>query len=189
MAAASVEWRTYILIKNNSAYPFGVARLGAMVGWDKLPGINGATTMLSSVCVKYRATIVAAAIMLAGTSVEAQQTGTVHLHVVNAGFIVSTGSGTGTLNYKGREYRLSVTNVSFGTIGLSRAELMGTAHNLRSATDIVGTYRTVAAGLTVGGGVQVARFQNANGVILELAGIQVGVPMVLGSDAMTIGLQ
>jgi hypothetical protein len=137
---------------------------------------------------KYHAAIVAAAIMLAGTSVRAEQAGTVHLKVFNT-FISSTGSGTGTLNYKGREYRLSVTNVSFGTIGISGTELTGTAHNLRSATDIVGTYRTVAAGLTVGGGAQVARFQNANGVILELAGMQVGVPVVLGSAAMTIGLQ
>ena len=57
--------------------------------------------MLSSVSMKYRAGIVAAKIMLAGTSVEAQQTGTVHLNVVNT-FISSTGSGTGTLNYKGQ---------------------------------------------------------------------------------------
>jgi hypothetical protein len=137
---------------------------------------------------KYRAAIVAAAIMLAGTSARAEQAGTVHLNVFNT-FIFSTGNGTGTLNYKGREYRLRATNVSFGTIGTSGTELMGTAHNLRSATDIVGTYRTVATGLTVGGDAQVARFQNANGVILELAGVQVGVPMVLGSDAMIIGLQ
>jgi hypothetical protein len=129
--------------------------------------------MLSSVCMKYRAAIAAAAIMLAGTSVEAQQTGAVRLNVFNT-FISSTGSGTGTLNYKGREYRLRVTSVSFGTIGISGTELMGTAHNLRSATDIVGTYRTVAAGLTVGGGAQVARFQNA---------------VVVGSAAMTIGLR
>jgi hypothetical protein len=145
--------------------------------------------MLSFVSMKYRAGVLAAAIMLAGTSVDAQQAGTVHLNVVNAGFIASTGSGTGTLNYKGKEYRLSVTNVSFGTVGISGAELVGTAHNLRTAADIVGTYSTVAAGLTVGGGAQVARFQNANGVMLELAGIQVGVPVVLGSAAVTIGLQ
>jgi len=62
------------------------------------------------------------------------QTGTIHLHVVSAGFIVSTGSGTGTL-----EYPLSVGNVSFGTIGVAGAELVGTVHNLRTVADIVGT--------------------------------------------------
>jgi hypothetical protein len=159
-----------------------------MVSRDVLLGTKGATTMLSSVSKKYRAGIVAATVMLAGTSAEAQQTGTVHLNVVSAGFIASTGSGTGTLSYKGREYRLSVTKVSFGTIGVSGAELVGTAHNLRTAADIAGAYRTVAVRLT-GGGAQVTRFQNANGVILELAGIQVGVAVILGSAAMTINLQ
>jgi hypothetical protein len=148
-----------------------------------------ASVKYRSFSMRYRATILAVVIMLAGTSVEAQQAGTVHLNVVNAGFIASTGSGTGTLNYKGKEYLLRVTNVRFGTIGLSGTELVGTAHNLRTAADIVGTYSTVAAGLAVGGGAQVARFKNGNGVMLELAGIQVGVPVVLGSAAMTIGLQ
>ena len=41
---------------------------------------------------------------------------------------------------------------------------MGTAYNLRTAADIAGMYKAAAAGLTVGGGAQVARFQNANGV-------------------------
>ena len=144
--------------------------------------------MLSSVSMTCRAAIVAA-MMLAGTSVEAQQNGTVHLNVLNVGFIVSTGSGTGTLNYEGREYRLIVTNVSSGTIGVSGANLVGTAYNLRTAADIAGAYRTIAVGLTVGGGVQVARYQNANGVILELAGVEVGVALVLGPAGMTIALQ
>jgi hypothetical protein len=78
------------------------------------------------------------------------QTGSVHLHVVSAGFIVSTGSGTGTLSYQGREYPLSVGNVSFGTIGIAGAELVGTVYNLRTAADIAGTYTSVGAGLTVG---------------------------------------
>jgi hypothetical protein len=138
--------------------------------------------------------------MLAATSVESRaqtrgsveshpQTGTVHLHVVSAGFIVSTGSGTGTLSYQGREYPLSVGNVSFGTIGVAGAELVGTVHNLRTVADIVGTYTSVAAGLTVGAGAEVGRFRNANGVILELAGLQVGLAVGLGSAGMTITLQ
>jgi hypothetical protein len=60
---------------------------------------------------------------------------------------------------------------------------------LRIAADIAGTYRAVAAGVTVGGGAQVARFQNANGVILELLGVQLGLKVVLGSAGMTIALQ
>src|SRR5262245_65449221 len=64
--------------------------------------------MLGSIhFMKYGAGNMAAAIMLLlGTSAESHaQTGTVHFTVVNAGFIVSTGSGTGTLSYHGKEYR------------------------------------------------------------------------------------
>jgi hypothetical protein len=137
---------------------------------------------------KFGAAIVGAAIMLVGTSVDAE-TGSIHLTVVKAGFIVSTGSGTGTLDYQGRTYRLSVSSFGFGTIGVSGGELVGTAHNLRTAADIAGTYKAAAAGLTVGAGGQVARFQNANGVILELVGAQLGLAVSLGSAGMTIALQ
>jgi hypothetical protein len=137
---------------------------------------------------KFGAAIVGAAIMLVGTSVDAE-TGSIHLTVVKAGFIVSTGSGTGTLDYQGRTYRPSVSSFGFGTIGVSGGELVGTAHNLRTAADIAGTYKAAAAGLTVGAGGQVARFQNANGVILELVGAQLGLAVSLGSAGMTIALQ
>jgi hypothetical protein len=43
--------------------------------------------------------------------------------------------------------------------------------------------------LTVGAGGQVARFQNASGVTLELVGAQLGLAVSLGSAGMTIGLQ
>ena len=69
---------------------------------------------------KFGAAIVGAAIILGGTSVDCySQTGSIHLTVVKAGFIVSTGSGTGTLDYQGRTYRLRVSSFGFGTIGVS----------------------------------------------------------------------
>ena len=139
---------------------------------------------------KFGAAIVGAAIILAGTSVDCySQTGSIHLTLVKAGFIVSTGSGTGTLDYQGRRYRLRVSTFGFGTMGVSGGALVGTAYNLRTAADIAGTYKAVAAGLTVGAGGQVARFQNANGVILELVGAQLGLAVSLGSAGMTIALQ
>ena len=139
---------------------------------------------------KFGAAIVSAAIILGGTSVDCySQRGSIHLTVVKAGFIVSTGSGTGTLDYQGRTYRLRVSSFGFGTIGVSGGELVGTAYNLRTAADIAGTYKAAAAGLTVGAGGQVARFQNANGVILELIVAQLGLAVSLGSTGMTIALQ
>ena len=127
-------------------------------------------------CILFRqfsAAIVGAAIILGGASVDCYvQTGTVHLTVVKAGFIVSTGSGTGTLDYQSRRYPLRVSTFGFGTIGVSGGKLVGTAYNLRTAADIAGTYKTVAAGLTV-----------------ELVGAQLGLAVSLGSAGMTIALQ
>jgi hypothetical protein len=89
----------------------------------------------------FGAAIVGAAIMLIGASVDCSaQTGSIHLTVVKAGFIVSTGSSAGTLDYRGRTYRLSVSSFGFGTIG-SGGELVATAYNLRTAADIAGTYK------------------------------------------------
>jgi len=140
---------------------------------------------------KFCAAIIRAAIILGGTSVDCYaQTGSIHLTLVKAGFVVSTGSGTGTLDYQGRTYRLSVSSFGFGTIGVSGGALVGTAYNLRTAADIAGTYRAgPTVGLMLGAGGQVARFQNAHGVILELIGPQVGLAVSLGSAGMTIALQ
>ena len=63
------------------------------------------------------------------------------------GFFVSTGSGTGILDYQDGTYRLSVSSFGFGTIGVSGGELVGTAQNLRTVADIAGTYMAAAAGL------------------------------------------
>ena len=97
---------------------------------------------------KFGAAIMGAAIILGGTSADCySQRGSIHLTVVKAGFIVSTGSGTGTLDYQGRTYRLRVSSFGFGTIGVSGGALVGTAYNLRTAADIAGTYKAVSAGL------------------------------------------
>jgi hypothetical protein len=150
---------------------------------------------------KCRVGIVAAAIMLVATSLGShaqtgtgnvephEQTGSIHLHLVTAGFIVSTGSGTGTLSYQGSEYPLRVADVSLGTIGVSGLELVGTVRNLRTVADIAGRYTSVGAGLTIGAGAEIGRFGNANGVVLELGGLQLGLALGVGSAGMTITLK
>jgi hypothetical protein len=75
---------------------------------------------------KFGAAIVDAANILGGTSVDCySQTGSIHRTVVKAGFIVGTGSGTGTLDCEGRTYRLRVSSFGFGTIGVSGGRTVG----------------------------------------------------------------
>jgi hypothetical protein len=131
-----------------------------------------------------------AAIMLTGTPLRSYaDTGSVRLKITKVGFIVGVGGGSGTLNFKGRNYRLSIGGVSAGTIGAAGADLVGTASNLRTAADIAGTYSAVSAGVAVAGGAKAATLQNSNGVVLQLQGRQVGFEASLSLGGMTISLQ
>jgi hypothetical protein len=116
-------------------------------------------------------------------------TGQVRLNIVKAGFIVGVGGGSGTLVYQGQTYRLSVGGIGLGSLGIAAVDLVGTASNLRSPYDIAGTYSAAGAGAAFVGGGQAATLQNEKGVVLQLAGPQVGFQVSLGLAGMTIGFQ
>ena len=127
---------------------------------------------------KYCAAIIGAAVILTGAPSQSNaDTGSVRLKVTKVGFIVGVGGGSGTLTFKGRQYRLSLSGVSAGTIGVAGADLVGTATNLRVAQDIAGTYSAASAGLAVAGGAKVVTLQNAKGVVLQLQGRSVLRPL------------
>jgi hypothetical protein len=139
---------------------------------------------------KFCAAFIVAAVMLTGAPSQSYaETGSVRLKITKVGFIVGVGGGSGTLNFKGKSYRLSIGGVSAGTIGAAGADLVGTASNLRTAADIAGTYSAVSAGVAVAGGAKVATLQNSNGVVLQLKGRQVGFEASLSLSGMTISLQ
>ncbi len=139
---------------------------------------------------KFSAVILAAAIMLAGAvSQSYAETGSVRLKITKVGFIVGVGGGSGTLTFQGKRYRLSISGVSAGTIGVSGMDLVGTASNLRTAADIAGAYSALSAGIAVAGGAKVATLQNSNGVVLQLQGRQVGFSASLSVSGLTISLQ
>lgn len=125
--------------------------------------------------VKFGAVVAVAALMLSSTiSPSYADTGSVRIRVAKAGFIVGVGGGSGVLRFKGRNYRFRVDGISAGTIGVARAELIGTASNLQSAADLAGSYTAVSAGVAIAGGGKSARLRNSKGVILDLRGRQVG---------------
>ena len=139
---------------------------------------------------KTLAAIAALALMLAAAPTFAHaQTGTVHLKIVKAGFIVGVGGGDGTLFYHGHRYGLRVGGIGIGSIGIASAHLSGTAYHLTNPADIAGTYGAAGAGGTFVGGAAVARLQNDKGVVLELHGAQMGFHVSLGLAGMTIALK
>jgi hypothetical protein len=139
---------------------------------------------------RFCAAIMVAVIMLTGTlSSSYAETGSVRFHIVKAGFIIGAGGGSGTLNFKGKQYRLSIGGINVGTIGASAVDLVGTASNLRTAADIVGTYTQGSAALAVVGGARVATLQNTNGVVIKVRGPSVGLEASLSLSGMTISMQ
>ena len=139
---------------------------------------------------KYCAVVaIAASMVIAALSQSYAETGSVRFHIVKAGFIVGIGGGSGTLNFRGRNYRLSIGGINVGTIGASAVDLVGTASNLRTAGDIVGTYTQGSAALAIVGGGRVATLQNANGVIIRVRGPAIGLEASLSLSGMTISMQ
>ena len=139
---------------------------------------------------KYGAAVLMAAIMLvAVASPSDAATGTVRVTVTRAGFIIGIGGGSGTLQFANRSYPLSVGGISVGTLGVSSADFVGRAYHLRRPEDIAGTYTAVGAGLAIAGGARVARLRNANGVVLELRGRQVGFEVAIDLSGMNVSMR
>src|ERR1700758_543867 len=116
----------------------------------------------------------ALAILLAGilSSPSKADTGTVRVVFTKGGFIVGVGGGNGVLYFRGHRYPFRVSGMSVGfTIGASTTQFSGHALNLRSPSDIQGTYSVIGAGgaLAAGaGGVQLQN--NQTGGILQPTG-------------------
>src|ERR1700757_5225859 len=125
------------------------------------------------------------------TSPSRADTGTVRVVFTKGGFIVGVGGGNGVLYFRGHRYPFRVSGMSVGfTIGASTTQFSGHALNLRSPSDIQGTYSVIGAGgaLAAGaGGVQLQN--NQTGVILQLTGGKVGVEVSAAVGGVTIALQ
>jgi hypothetical protein len=116
-------------------------------------------------------------------------TGTVALHIASAGFIFGVSGGSGSLIFRGQRFPLSVGGIRAGAlIGISAADLVGTAFHLHSPGDINGIYSAIGAGLSVAGGRTAAQLSNANGVVLRLRGRQVGFSFSIDLAGMSISI-
>ena len=118
------------------------------------------------------------------------QTGQVRINIVKGGWFIGAQAGNGTLTFAGKSYPLAVGGLSAGLVfGGSATDFVGTASNLRRASDIQGVYSALGAGAAIAGGARVIRMRNANGVVLALRGKQVGLMANLDLSGMTIALR
>jgi len=136
------------------------------------------------------ATLIVATGTLLAAGIAAAADGTIELEIYKAGFIVGGSGGSGTLTFQGKKYPVSVGGVSLGaTIGASKAELIGTVHNIKTPSDIEGVYTAGTAGLAVAGGAKTAELKNSKGVELKVKGKQIGLEISLDLSGMQLSLK
>ena len=121
--------------------------------------------------IKFAAAAFVAAAMLMVTTLPSQaDSGTVRLRVGSAGFIIGVGGGSGTLTFHGKTYPLRISGVSLGMIGVSSADLVGRARNLRRPAISQAHTRRSARVLQSLAARRLPRLRNANGVVLQVQG-------------------
>ena len=81
------------------------------------------------------------------------------------------GSGSGYLFYQGQKYSLGVSGATIGRMWATSIDLVGTASNLHSAGDILGTYNPADNKAALTKRAAAARLQNAKGVVLEIRAV------------------
>lgn len=118
------------------------------------------------------------------------EVGAVSVVFTKGGFIVGVGGGQGVLTFRGKRYPFTVSGMSVGfTIGASTTKFTGRALNLRTASDLAGSYAAGGAGGALAAGAGGVQLQNANGVILQLSGPRVGLEASAAVGGVTITMQ
>jgi hypothetical protein len=116
--------------------------------------------------------------------------GSINIRVVKGGWVIGASGGSGTLNFQGRSYPLSIGGLSYGFVfGASETHLRGTVSHIRSASDVAGVYGAAGAGAAVGVGVRAIVLRNEKGAVLTLSGRQVGLMVNADLSGMAISLR
>ena len=105
-------------------------------------------------------------LMNASTQVLAEGEGRIQIT-----FSKPDGSGSGYLFYQGQKYSLGVSGAKIGRMWATSIDLIGTASNLHSAADILGTYTGSNPKAALVRRAATARLENAKGVVLEIRAV------------------
>jgi hypothetical protein len=97
--------------------------------------------------------------------------------------------GSGTLTYKGKDYPVSVSGLSVGSVGITSATASGKVYNLKELKDFDGNYTAVGAGLTAAAGGGMATMKNQNGVTINLVSTTQGVKITLGAAGVSMKIK
>jgi len=124
------------------------------------------------------------------TPSHAQAPGYVKVKLVKAGLMVGTGTGSGVLTYRGRNYPFRISGLSLGvTAGVSVSRLEGWASGIRQVSDFAGTYSSVGGGGAFVGGLGGVQLGNDKGVKIALQGPRAGMEFAANVTRVRISMR
>jgi hypothetical protein len=94
--------------------------------------------------------------------------------------------GSGYLFYQNQKYGLAIVAPEIKRIWATSIDLIGSASNLRSASDIIGTYTAADAGAATVRRAKTVRLENKKGAVLEVRAVNLNRWTTLNLSGMTI---
>lgn len=101
-------------------------------------------------------------------------------------FSKSDGSGSGYLFFQGQKYSLGVSGAKISRMWATSIDLIGTASNLHTAADILGTYNGRDPEAALVRRAATARLENAKGVLLEIRAVNLNRSSTLDLSGTTL---
>jgi len=114
---------------------------------------------------------------------------TVTLEASGAAYWASTGTGQGTLSYRGKKHGFTVTAVGGGGTGAQKISATGKVYNLDSLSDFPGTYTIVRSGFTVYKGTLHAKLSKDDDVTIYLTADTTGLASSTGAGKVIIKMK
>ena len=114
----------------------------------------------------------------------------VSIKIFKAGFVIGGSAGSGSMNFHGQNYPLSIGGLSYGfTFGASETRFHGTVSNIRRPSDIEGVYAQAGAGAAAVRGAQGIVLTNQKGAVLALSGMQSGLIVSADLSGLVLSLR
>jgi hypothetical protein len=141
----------------------------------------------------FRAAVMALTVAIAGlglSSATRADDGTISFKVLKGGWVIGASGGSGTLNFHGQRYPISIGGLSYGFVfGASETFFHGTVSNISSPSDVSGIYGAGGVGAAVGTGAQAIVLTNQKGAVLSLTGRQVGLQINADLSGLSISVR
>jgi hypothetical protein len=154
------------------------------------PGKQEAWSMTKSIRLRPLVAIgLAGALLAAQATAQPTQSGTIEFKGGGVAFIGSVNWGSGTLFYGGKKLPIKVSGVGVGAIGAKSYSAVGDVYNLKSASDIEGTYTALEANATAGAGAGSIDMTNEKGVEIRAHSTSAGLNLSLAPTGMSIKLK